>query len=192
LASVSEKEAPPTAKAKLVFDDGPSCIPSGAEPKIVRGDGAVSDSAESGIALVFELAGIALEFPACTPETDVRVITTSWETQKRPSPASIAAGFTRHAATLRVDQSIAARESAPILVRLHSKRALSKPGEKLVLAVESSAECDATNKKYKLDDGGCSHWELVDTYFDPTRSEMIAGISATGGQRLQFGWVPSK
>jgi hypothetical protein len=179
-------------KAKTYVEEAPECRPSGAEPKVVSHESSASDSADTGIGLVFEIAGIALEFPACTPETDVRVITTSWETQQRPSPSAIAAQFTRHAGTLRVDQTIAARESAPILARLHSKRELTKPGEKLVLAVESSGECDAAHKKYKLEDGGCSHWALYDTYFDPTRSEMIAALPATGGYRLQFGWVPAK
>ncbi|HEX5660096.1 MAG TPA: hypothetical protein VFX59_23030 [Polyangiales bacterium] len=192
VAATSEKAAPSAMKAKTYVDDAPSCRPTGADPKVVSHESSASDSAETGIGLVFEVAGIALEFPACTPEADVRVITTSWETAQRPSPAAIDAKFTRHAATLRVDQSIAAAESTPILARLHSKRELTKPGEKLVLAVESSGECDPTHKKYKLDDGGCSHWALYDTYFDPTRSEMVAAIPNTGGYRLQFGWVPAK
>lgn len=189
----SEKVMVEDRKAKTAFlEEAPECRPTGAEPKLVKGEAAASDSAEPGIGLVFEVAGIALEIPACTPEADVRVMTASWETQKRPGPAQIAAGFTRHAATLRLDQSIAAREQAPILVRLHSKRELSKPGERLVLAVESSGECDAEHKKYKLDEESCSHWALFDTYFDPTRAEMVAAIPATGGHRLQFGWVPAK
>jgi hypothetical protein len=189
---VSEKSSAPDVKAKTYVEEAPECRPTGAEAKVVSSDSSASDSADTGIGLVFEIAGIALEFPACTPDADVRVITASWETQQRPSPSAIDAKFTRHAATLRVDQSIAAREAAPILARLHSKRELTKDGEKLVLAVESSGDCDASHKKYKLEDGGCSHWALYDTYFDPTRSEMVAAIPATGGYRLQFGWVPAK
>jgi hypothetical protein len=191
VAPLGEKSAP-EQKAKTSYaEEAPLCRPTGAEAKVVSHESAASDSADTGIALVFEVAGIALEFPACTPEADVRVITTSWETQKRPSPSQIDAKFTRHAATLRVDQSIAAREQAPILARLHSKRELTKPGEKLVLAVETSGDCDPAHKS-KLEDGGCSHWSLHDTYFDPTRSEMVAAIPSTGGYRLQFGWVPAK
>lgn len=180
------------AKAKTITAEPAACVASNTAPKVVTGESSASDSADTGVALVFEVAGIALEFPACTPETDVRVITTSWETRARPSASRIHPKFTRHAATLRVDQTIAAVESAPIQVRLRSKRELSKLGEKLVLAVESSGECDAQHRRDKLEDGSCSHWELFDTSFDAGNQQMVAKIPATGGLRLQFGWVPSK
>jgi hypothetical protein len=188
-----EKDRPPAeARAKTFEADAPSCAPGNGEPKVVTGESEVSDSADTGAALIFEVAGVALEFPACTPGADVRVITTSWETKERPNPSRIHASFTRHAATLRVDQVIEARASAPLLVRLHSKRELVKPGEKLVLAVESSVECDAQHPRDKLDDGGCAHWQLFDTHYDASHNEMVASIPATGGHRLQFGWVPAK
>ena len=187
-----EKGAPlAKANAKTFVADAPSCAPSG-EPKVVTGESSVSDSADTGAALIFEMAGVALEFPACTPGADVRVITTSWETKDRPNPSRIHPNFSRHAATIRVDHVIEARESAPLLVRLHSKRELIKPGEKLVLAVESSGECDAQHARDQLDDGGCAHWQLFDTHYDASHSEMVASIPATGGHRLQFGWVPTK
>lgn len=193
----SEKGAPemdpPQMKAKTVeASEPPTCTPSGTAAKVVSHDSSATESADTGVGLIFEIAGISLEFPACTPDADVRVITTSWETQQRPIPSHIDPKFTRHAATLRVDHSIIAREAAPILVRLHAKHELSKPGEKLVLAVENSGECDEAHRRDKLDDGGCSHWQLFDTHFDSLRSEMVAMIPATGGYRLQFGWVPAK
>jgi hypothetical protein len=188
---IPEPQAEAKAEAKAPGQEPSVCQPGAAEPKVVSNESSVSESADTGVALVLEVAGIALEFPACTPEADVRVITASWETQQRPSPSQIDPQFTRHAATLRVDQSITARELAPLLARLRSKRELTKPDEKLVLAVESSGDCDATHRS-KLDDGGCSHWSLYDTRFDETHSEMVAAIPATGGYRLQFGWVPAK
>ncbi len=120
------------------------------------------------------------------------MITVSWDTQNRPSAAKINPTFTRHAATLRVDQLITARDGTPLLVRLHSKRELTKPGEKLVLAVESSGECNDQNKRDKLDDDGCSTWTLYDAAFDSQTNEMVARIPSTGGYRMQFGWVPNK
>ena len=158
----------------------------------MTGESSASDSAETGQTLIFDVAGIGLELPACTPEADVRVITVSWDTKDRPNATRIHPNFTRHAATLRVDQSITAREGAPLAVRLHSKRELSKPGEKLVLAVESSGECNDQNKRDQLDDGGCSNWQMFDATFDSQSNEMVARIPATGGYRLQFGWVPNK
>ena len=180
-----------TAKAKTFAAEG--CTPlANTEAKIVSGDSSASDSADSGRALVFDVAGIAVEFPACTPAADMRVITVSWETKERPNATRIHPQFTRHAATLRVDQMISAAEGASVLVRLQSKRELMKAGEKLVLAVESSGECDAAHKRDKLEDGECSHWQTFDTSFDASRNEMVARIPATGGYRLQFGWIPSK
>jgi hypothetical protein len=187
-ASVSTKSA-----AKTTASPEPQgCTPqANAEPKVVAGEDQVFDSADRGRTLIFDVAGIALELPACTPEADMHVITVSWETQDRPSASRIHPNFTRHAATLRVDQVLDAAEGAPILVRLQSKRELTKPGEKLVVAVERSDECDAQHKQ-KLEDGECAHWTLYDTSFDATRNEMVAPIPATGGYRLQFGWVPAK
>jgi hypothetical protein len=180
------------ANAKTVpAEQGCQPLPN-TPPKIVTGDSSASDSAETGQALVFDVAGIAVELPACTPEADVRVITVSWDTKDRPSASRIHPNFSRHAATLRMDQAISAREGATLAVRLHSKRELMKPGEKLVLAVESSGDCDAAHKKDKLDDGGCSHWQMFDASFDSQTNEMVARIPATGGYRLQFGWVPTK
>jgi hypothetical protein len=193
-AREASAKAPGTSdtKAKTAAADQ-SCTPvANAAPKVVTSDNSASDSAETGQALIFDVAGIALEIPACTPEADVRVITVSWETKDRPNATHIHPNFTRHAATLRVDQLITGLENAPLQVRLHSKRELSKPGEKLVLAVESSGECDAQHKRDKLEDGECSHWQLFDAPFDAQRNEMVARIPATGGYRLQFGWVPSK
>jgi hypothetical protein len=187
-------KAPTASETKAKTASGaPGCTPvANAAPKVVSGESSASDSAETGQALVFDVAGIALEIPACTPEADVRVITVSWETKDRPNATHIHPNFTRHAATLRVDQDIAGLEGAPLQVRLHSKRELTKPGEKLVLAVESSGECDAEHKRDKLEDGDCSHWQLFDAPFDAQRNEMVARIPGTGGYRLQFGWVPSK
>lgn len=188
-----EQQAGPRRDSKAKTTGPEQCTPlANAEPKIVAGEGSVSDVADTGRTLIFDIAGIALELPACTPAADARVITVSWDTKGRPTATRIHPAFVRHAATLRFDQVIEAAEGAPLLVRLHSKRELAKPGEKLVLAVESSGECDAQHKREKLQDGDCSHWQLFDTTFDAARNEMVARIPATGGYRLQFGWVPNK
>lgn len=186
------------AKASSPIESAPSsanptCTPiANAEPKVVAGEASVSDVADTGHALIFEIAGISLELPACTPEADAKVITVSWDTKDRPNATRIGPSFSRHAATLRVDQAITALEGRPLLVRLHSKRELAKPGEKLVLAVETSGECDAAHKRDKLPEGDCSHWQLFDASFDPQRNEMVARIPSVGGYRLQFGWVSAK
>ncbi len=185
--------APVSSQPAAAAAESAGCQPlPNVEPKLVSGDDSVSDSADTGRALIFDVAGIALELPACTPDADVRVITVSWETKDRPSASRINEKFTRHAATLRVDQAINAPEGSALLVRLRSKRELSKPGEKLVLAVERSVECTAANKRDKLEDGECSGWELYDAAYDAQSNEMVAKIPATGGYRLQFGWLPKK
>jgi len=192
-AKVSSTPAAPAANNAKTVPAEQGCQPlPNTPPKIVSNENSASDSAETGQALIFDVAGIALELPACTPDADIRVITVSWETKDRPSASRIHPNFSRHAATLRVDQAIAAREGSQLLVRLHSKRELTKPGEKLVLAVESSGECDTAHKKDKLDDGGCSHWAMYDASYDSESNEMVARIPATGGYRLQFGWIPTK
>jgi hypothetical protein len=191
--TAAREPAASTNNAKSVPSAEQGCKPlANAQPKTVSGESSASDSAETGQTLIFDVAGIALELPACTPEADVRVITVSWDTKDRPNATRIHPNFTRHAATLRVDQTISAQEGSPLAVRLHSKRELMKPGEKLVLAVESSGECDEQHKRDQLDDGGCSHWEMFDASFDSQSNEMVARIPGTGGYRLQFGWVPTK
>ncbi|MFT3923989.1 MAG: hypothetical protein QM778_15755 [Myxococcales bacterium] len=195
-ADALSKSAPQTAQSSAnnakTVPAPQGCTPSAGQPKTVSGESSASDSAETGQALIFDVAGIGLEFPACTPETDVRVITVSWDTKDRPNASHIHPNFSRHAATLRVDQTITARDGSPLMVRLHSKRELAKPGEKLVLAVESSGECTDQNKRDKLDDDGCSQWAIYDASFDSQTNEMVARIPATGGYRMQFGWLPNK
>lgn len=170
-----------------------ACTPvPNAKPKVVTGEDAAVDFADAGYDLVLDVAGIAVQIPACTPDADIRMITASWETKERPIATRIHPQFTRHAATLRVDRELTAPDGSPILVRLKSKRELVKHGEKLVLAVERSGECDEQHKRDKLEFGDCSHWYLYDAEFDAERNEMVARIPSTGGYRLQFGWVPNK
>ena len=184
--------APHAAKTSALVTPG-TCTPTAnAAPKTVAGDSEASEVAETGTALIFDVAGISVELPACTPDADARVITVSWETKDRPNATHIDPNFTRHAATLRVDRPLTARDGAPLLVRLHSKRELAKRGEKLVLAVENSGECDEKHKRDRLEYGDCSHWKLYDASYDEERNEMVARIPALGGYRLQFGWMPAK
>lgn len=179
--------------AKAFSTEAQACTPvPGAKPKVVQHESTAVEFADAGHALIFDIAGIAVELPACTPDADVRMTTVSWETRNRPTPARIHPKFTRHAATLNVDRELKALERSPILVRLHSKRELTKPGEKLVLAVEVSGECEGPQKREQLTGGDCSHWQLFDTAYDAQGNDMVARLPATGGYRLQFGWVPTK
>ena len=61
-----------------------------------------------------------------------------------------------------------------------------------VLAQESSVECTAANKRWRLRDGGCSSWTIIPAEFDEARGKVVAKLTESGGYRLQFGWVPDK
>ena len=65
-----------------------------------------------------------------------------------------------------------------------------KPGHRFVLAMEVTGECKGKARRHRLLNGGCSHWQILPTFFDATRHKMIAKLGETGGYRLQFGWLP--
>ena len=76
---------------------------------------------------------------------------------------------------------------APIVVAQAMKKDPSKKGSRLVLAMEVGTLCNDENKKFKLKNGLCSGWEIVDAEYDAAGAQLIAKLQSTGGQRLVFG-----
>ena len=63
----------------------------------------------------------------------------------------------------------------------------AKKGERLVLAMEVGTLCNDENKKYKLKNGLCSGWEILEASYDAGGAQLIAKLQSTGGLRLVFG-----
>jgi hypothetical protein len=132
--------------------------------------------------------GFTAEVP---PGIRFTTVVTFAKTNERPGNALVAEGFTRHAATLIFDGTEKGLKS-PVVIGIGINRMPERPGEKFVLAMESSGECTKANKKFELPDGGCSVWSIHPVEFDTARGKVIAKLNETGGARLQFGWIPAK
>jgi hypothetical protein len=130
--------------------------------------------------------GFTAEVP---PGIRFTTVVTFATTNDRPSNTLVAPGFTRHAGTLVFD-GMEKDLKSPVVIGIGIKRMPEKPGEKFVLAMESSGECTKANKKFEMPDGGCSTWTILPVEYDEARGKVIAKLSETGGARLQFGWMP--
>jgi hypothetical protein len=111
------------------------------------------------------------------------------KTRERPSNSQVAPDFSRHAATTSFD-GLEKNLAHPMIIGIGMRRMPAKAGQKFVLAMERSGKCTKANRKFELDDGGCSTWEILPTEFDEGRGKVIAKTTSPGGYRLQFGWMP--
>jgi hypothetical protein len=130
--------------------------------------------------------GFALEIP---PGVDFSSVLTLGITDHRPADGEVAEGFSRHGQTLELDSEEDAL-AKQVVLSIGIPRMPEKAGHRFVLAMEVSGECKGKAKRKRLRGGGCSHWDFVPTEFDPGRGKVIAKLGATGGYRMQFGWLP--
>ena len=120
---------------------------------------------------------------------DVSGVFTFKKTTDRPSSSQIDRDFTRHGPTTIFDAAVVAKDE-PIRVGLGTKRPARRKGQRFVLAAEYSGECDAKHARYKLEDGTCSHWLIVETEYEEDNKRMVGKLERTYGFRFQFGWMP--
>ncbi len=77
---------------------------------------------------------------------------------------------------------------APVQVSVRARRSPARDGERLVLAMEQAAMCNAQNTERLGGSGLCSSWVLIDARHEGER--IVAETTTPGGYRLVFGTVP--
>ena len=134
----------------------------------------------------YELRGARLVVPPNLPVGSSRLLTFS-EDRARLSPADVAEGFRRVGPILRFDGQINASTN-PVVVAIRQPRDPSRPGQRLVLAMEQPTICQSETQP-RLGSGSlCSTWTLLDATHEG--GEVVARMPTPGGYRLVFGTVP--
>lgn len=140
--------------------------------------------------MIFELAGGArLVVPADLPVGASRR-TVFAVSRQRPQNPHVAEGFRRYGDVLSFDGAIDATR-APVVVSVRARRSPARPSERLVLAMEQAAMCNAQHAQ-PLPSGAaglCSSWVLIDARHEGDR--LVAEVPTPGGFRLAFGTVPA-
>jgi hypothetical protein len=153
------------------------------------GKGKVTEAVDTKKGAIFDIGhGITILLPRGLPVGSSRVLTLQ-KSGKKPRPGQIHKKFQRFGETV-VFTGTLATAGKPIILAMSMKKDPSKPGKKLVLAVEEAGLCTKENKQYKMGKGLCSSWRLVDAEYDSSGRRVIAKLTSTGGHRLQFGWIP--
>jgi hypothetical protein len=137
--------------------------------------------------MIFELRSGARAFiPPGLPIGSSRRIRFA-ETRATFRPDHVASGFRRVGPVLQLDAAIDATRS-PVVVSLRQPRDPSRPGQRLVLAMEQPTICREGLDPLPSAPSLCSAWELVEARFEGGRLE--ARLPTPGGYRLVFGTVP--
>ncbi len=153
------------------------------------GKGKVTEAVDTKKGAIFDIGrGITILLPRGLPVGSSRVLTLK-KSGKRPRPGQIHKKFQRLGETV-VFTGTLATAGKPIVFAISMQKDPSKRGKKLVLAVEEAGLCTKENKKYRMGKGLCSTWRLVDAEYDASGRRVVAKLTATGGHRMQFGWIP--
>ncbi len=178
--------APALAQDEEEGGDAPA-EPSG-PPTVTGRSEAVGFVTRQG--MTFELAGGArLVVPPDLPVGASRR-TVFAVSRQRPQNQHVAEGFRRYGDVLSFDGAIDATR-APVVVSVRARRSPARPSERLVLAMEQAAMCNAQHS-HPLPSGAaglCSSWVLLDARHEGDR--LLADIPTPGGFRLVFGTVPA-
>jgi beta-alanine degradation protein BauB len=186
-----ENIAKATAQLVLFEPKGGAARAAAADPSsfaklpVESGDGSVTTWVEPQTGVKMDIGGgFTLEIP---PGVEFGNVVTLGTSSKKLKAADVTPGFVPHAQTLELDadeESLAKQ----IVLGMTATKLPVKSGHRFVLAMEKSGPCTAKNKR-RLASGGCAYWDFIPTLFDETRGKVIAKLGATGGYRLQFGWV---
>lgn len=152
-----------------------------------EGKGSVTDAIDADTGAIFDIGGgITMMFPKGLPVGHSRLVTLK-KAKKKPSAAQIHAGFKPLGVALDFDGALNTA-GKPVQLAISMKNDPSKPGQKIVLAMEVATFCDAHNKAFKLSNGLCSGWEMHEAGYEAGR--LLAKLRSTGGMRMQFGLLP--
>jgi hypothetical protein len=158
---------------------------------VYKGKGKVTEAVDTVTGALYDIGGgITLLLPRGLPIGHSRVLTLK-KAKGRFVPSQVHKRFRKHGQTLHFDGALNAPGN-PIILAMAMKREPKKRGYKFVLAMEEAGLCNDANKKYKLGHGLCSVWKTVDTVYQHAAKRVVAKLDATGGMRLQFGWIPEE
>jgi hypothetical protein len=153
------------------------------------GKGSVTEAIDSDHGAIFDIGGgITMMFPRGLPVGHSRLVTLK-KAKKKPSAAQIHKGFKPLGIALEFDGAFNTA-GKPIVLSTQMKKDPSKPGHKIVVAMEVATFCEDHNKAFKLSSGLCSGWEMHDAGYEAGR--LVAKLRSTGGMRMQFGLLPEE
>jgi hypothetical protein len=171
--------------ASQALAEGDEAAPKGDEMPRFTGKGSLTQAINGDVGAVLDIGGgQTMTFPKGIPVGRSRLVTL--KKAGNPSGAQVHKGFTPLGSAMDFNTPVSAGR-APIIVAMSMKKDPSKKGARLVLAMEVGTLCNDENKKYKLKNGLCSGWEILDAEYDAAGAQLIAKLQSTGGQRLVFG-----
>lgn len=157
----------------------------GEEMPRFTGNGSVTQAINGDLGAILDIGGgHTMTFPKGIPVGRSRLVTL--KKASKPSGAQVQKGFTPIGNAIEFNTPVSAGKM-PIVVTQTLKKDPSKKGARLVLAMEIGTICTDDNKKYKLKNGLCSGWEILDASYDAPSAQLIAKLESTGGLRLVFG-----
>lgn len=149
------------------------------------GNGSVTQAINGDVGAILDVGGgLTMTFPKGIPVGRSRLVT--MRKAAKPAGAQVQKGFTPIGNAIEFNTPVSAGK-LPIVVMQSFKKDPSKKGARLVLAMEIGTLCNDENKKYKLKNGLCSGWEILDASYDAAGGQLIAKLQSTGGLRLVFG-----
>jgi len=157
----------------------------GEEMPRFTGNGSITQAINGDVGAILDIGGgQTMTFPKGIPVGRSRLVTL--KKAAKPSGAQVHKGFTPVGNAVEFNTPVCAGK-APIVVAQALKKDPSKKGARLVLAMEVGTLCNDDNKKYKLKNGLCSGWEILEASYDAGGAQLIAKLQSTGGLRLVFG-----
>jgi len=161
-------------------------------PPTFAGNGTVTQALNTDTGALFDLgSGITMLFPKGLPVGRSRLVTLK-KAAKKPTGAQVHKGFSPLGTPVDFSTPIAAGGGKPMVFAVAVKNDPRKAGQRLVLAMEVGTLCNDDNKKFKLKNGLCSGWELIDAEYDGTGRRLVAELQSTGGLRMVFGLVAAE
>ena len=176
---------------KLILATLLSAVPLGLaaqEMPTFKGKGKVTAALNTKLGAVFDIgAGVTMLFPKGLPVGESRLVTLR-KARKRPPLKLIGKSFKPLGPALDFNGAFTAPD-LPMILALSMKKDPSKPGKRLVVAMEIGTFCEGPNKRHKLKSGLCTGFELHDAEYDSSSKRLRSELRSTGGLRMQFGLV---
>jgi hypothetical protein len=175
-----------TLAASHAWADGDeAAAPKGDEMPRYTGKGSITQAINGDVGAILDIGGgVTMTFPKGIPVGRSRLVT--MKSAAKPNGPQVHKGFAPLGTAVEFNTPVSAGR-APIVVAQALKKDPSKKGSRIVLAMEVGTLCNDDNKKYKLKNGLCSGWEILEASYDAAGAQLIAKLQSTGGLRLVFG-----